>query len=181
MLVLPVGPPMPLTAGDVTITLMGSPLSTLIAPDYVEVKNATWSPGDVLGVSAPGGYVAAFSGSLETPIMISGVTPAFGSTAVTISSDADLRVSWTPEAKPGERMQLQIDFTADANPPTFILCAVPDSAGAVLVDASLLARFPTATTGGIHLTRSITSNALGANVDVALVGEVWLDSPATVK
>lgn len=179
-LALPVGPLVPLVAGDVTIDLHGTPLATLLAPDYAEIDDAVWNGGDVLGVSAPGGNIAAFSGNLETPALIAGVTPPFGSTPVMIAKGADVPISWTPEGRDGETMQLQIDAVATAGPADVILCTVPDSAGSVVVDASLLARIPSAVSGSIHLTRSITSNVSGANVRVTLVGEAWLDALADV-
>lgn len=178
---LPIGPAVPLSAGDVAIRLRDRPLATLVAPNYPEVDDATWNGGDVLEVSAPGGNVASFSGSLVTPKVISGVTPAFGSSPVIIPTGADFRVSWMPEGRDGEEMQLQINMIDSGGNAPVILCDVPDSTGSVVVDASLFARMPSGATGGIHLTRSITSTAYGANVSVTLIGDDWLDALAATQ
>jgi hypothetical protein len=179
--VLPILPTVPLLAGNVTVTRDGSSIATLAAPDYPEIDDAMWSPGDVLGVSAPGGNIAAFSGSFETPNMISGVTPAFGSAPVAIPAGADFRITWAAEGKDGEQMLLQIDLVGTGSSPDLILCAVPDAAGGVVVDAGLISKTASTASGSIHLTRSLVSHVVGANVTVALVGEAWLDALATVE
>jgi hypothetical protein len=178
--VLPIGPPTPLTAGDIAIGIEGNLLATLLAPDYAEVTDAKWPDGSPLDVSAGGGNVSSFDGRLITPFEIAGVTPAFGSTPVVIPAGADFRVSWTPETNYVAQMSLQIDLLA-GGAANFVLCTVPDSAKSVVVDAKLLAAVPAATDGSIHLTRSITSYATGANVSVTLVGEASLNALATLK
>jgi hypothetical protein len=176
---LPV-PSVPPVAGNVTVSLHGVPLAMLLSPDYAEIDTATWSPGDALGVSAAGGEVAAFSGTLVTPSMITGLSPALGQAPVTIAHDADFRISWTPEAKDGELMQLQID-SIESGGARVVLCAVLDTAGSVVVDASLLGPLAGAQSASIHFTRSITSNVSVSNANVALEGDLWLSSLATIQ
>ena len=176
---LPV-PVVPPNAGNVTLALHGMPLATLLSPDYAEITSATWNAGDALGVSAAGGDVAAFSGTLLTPAAVAGLSPAFGQDPVAIAHDADLRVVWTPDTNDGEIMQLQIDTIGTGGAPT-VLCAVPDSAGSIVVDASLLAPLVSATSASIHLTRSITSSVAARNATVTLEGVLWLSAIATIQ
>jgi hypothetical protein len=167
------GPPNA-NAGNVTIDLNQLPLATLIAPssggNYTESDNATWGAGDPLGVSAAGGAVAAFSGILHTPAAISGLNPAFGTTPVAIALGSDFQVSWTPEGKEGEVMILEMSPQ--------IFCSVPDSAGSVMVDASLFAALGSSTMGDISLVRVIASNLSAANATISLRGYFTLDVPA---
>jgi hypothetical protein len=173
----PVPSTVQLSAGDVTVSDRGAPVATLRAPDYAGV-NAPWDPGDMLAVSAPGGNVAAFAGSLMTPVDIAGVTPAFDSPPVSIPSVGDFAVAWTPDGRDDVKMRVLIEGLG-ASTSVAITCEVPDASGAVVVDASLIARVPASAKGGIHLIRSIMSNASGANVEVSLIGETWLDALAT--
>jgi hypothetical protein len=170
----------PPVAGNLTITDHGASVATLVSPDYPEVDSATWAPGDSLAVSAAGGDVLAFSGTLVTPVAIAGVSPDFTQSSVAIAHDADLHVSWTPESKEGEVMQLQID-SIENGAGHVVLCAVPDSAGSIVVDASLLAPLFPSSSGGIQLTRSITSSPSAPNAIVTFDGNYWLDSAATIQ
>lgn len=68
--------------------------------------------------------------------------------------------------------------------PIQIECSVPDSAGSVVVDASVLAPLAaplasSTSTADISLTRSITSNISAANATISLGGYFELDMPAT--
>jgi hypothetical protein len=170
-------------AGNVTIDLNQRLFATLTAPNYTESNNVTWGAGDRLGVSAAGGAVAAFSGILDTTAAISGVNPAFGTTPVAVALASGFQVSWTPEGKEGEVMLLDIFYPASGWP-IQIECSVPDSAGSVVVDASVLAPLAaplasSTSTADISLTRSITSNISAANATISLGGYFELDMPAT--
>jgi hypothetical protein len=77
-------------------------------------------------------------------------------------------------------MQLQID-SIEKGAGHVVLCAVPDSAGSVVVDASLLAPLFPSSSGGIHLTRSITSTLSAPNATVMFDGNDWLDSMVTIQ
>jgi hypothetical protein len=179
------GSPVAPVAGNVTIDLHGLPLATLLSPDYAPIDSATWQPGDDLGVSAAGGDVAAFSGTLATPAMVLGLSPPFGTAPVAIAHDADFRISWTPDGASGALMQLQIDSIESSGALEVILCTVQDSAGSIVVDASLLEPLVsagnTSTSASIHLTRSITSSVAAANASIALEGDLWLSDRATLQ
>ena len=59
-----------------------------------------------------------------------------------------------------------------------IYCSVPDSAGSVVVDASLFTPPSSTTMGYITLVRSITSNLSAANATISLAGYFTLEVPA---
>ncbi len=81
------------TAGDVTIDLDGELLAKLRAPDYAEVYDVTWGAGDPLEISAAGGDIHAFSGTLETPATVSNLSPAIGGAPTPVPPNKASRLS----------------------------------------------------------------------------------------
>jgi hypothetical protein len=164
------------TAGSVTIARDGAPLATLLGPSYPEITNVSWTAGDTLDVQAAGGDVDAFAGSLQTPATLQGLSPAFGQGPIAIASGTDFQISWTPEGKAGEIMQVQIESDG-----AWVSCTASDSDGSVVIGADLIAQLSLAANPTIHLIRSITSNVLGPNATVALEGQLWLGAPAIIQ
>jgi hypothetical protein len=109
--------------------------------------------------------------------MVQGLSPAFGQGAIAIAKGADLQISWTPEGKAGEFMQVQIESDAD----TWIFCKASDSDGSVVIGADLVAQISPAANPTIHMIRSITSNVSGPNATVALEGQLWLGATAIIQ
>jgi hypothetical protein len=139
---------------------------------YPDADSGAWNPGDALRVSASGGEVAPFSGTLQTGALLSGVTPAIGTTPLVIDRTQDLQVSWTPEGRAGENVLLAVQqFTASGGLTCY--CEAADPAGRVTVSATLLGQFDTQQPSGrIRVERLITSTAPCANATIDLVGEV---------
>jgi hypothetical protein len=176
---LPGPVPPPPTAGNVMIARGGSTLGTLLAPAYAEVTGATWSPGDVLGVSAAGADVAPFSGTLRAPGTFAPLDPPLGSGGLTLPRTTPFRVSWNPESFPTEQVQLVIEQIQNGDA-TVIECLTSDADAEVQVDPILLAML-TAGAASVHLIRTITTYADAPNAMIALVGNLWLDGPITVQ
>jgi hypothetical protein len=139
---------------------------------YPAADGAEWNPGDALRVSATGGQVAPFSGTLQTGALLAGVSPAIGSTPLVIDRAADLEVSWTPEGRSHEDVFLLLQqFTQGGA--TTCTCLVPDSAASVTMSATLLGPFGTEQLSGrIRLERLIVSTALCDNAAIDLASEV---------
>jgi hypothetical protein len=147
--------------------------------DYAEAMTLPpWNPGDALTVTASGDQVHAFSGTLLTGGRLQGVTPAMDGATVTIDRATPLVVSWTPEGEDEDVGLLLQQTTPDSYVNCF--CAVPDSAGSVSVDTSVLAGFVTTEdaglqaqlAGSIALERLRTTRITSDNATIALVGEV---------
>jgi len=167
-------------AGDVRFELHGQPLAILQSPDYTSVADASWQAGDALGVSALGADVAAFSGTLLTPLEVTGLGPPLQQTPVVIVHDAPLRVSWQPEARDGETMLVLIEVLQTGGSRD-VRCTVADGDGQVTVDPRLLAPLVPAENATVHLVRSISSSTSSSNATIALDGEAWLSLPITIE
>jgi hypothetical protein len=174
------------TAGNITIERGGAPFATFPAPvspqsSYSAIVDAMWDAGDSLDVSATGGEVDPFSGTLETPTLPSGVSPAFGPDSFVITRSSNLRVSWTPDARDGETIQFGISVGSTTNGVAGVACAVPDSDGFVVVDASLLGPLAVGPNASVYLTRVLTSVVSAPNAIITLNGESSISGPATVQ
>ena len=140
-------PEAPSKAGAVTIELGGKLLATLdplilgMGTEYghfAQDAPVSFGTGDALTVAGSGsGMVAPFTGTLEVPISLTGMDPVLGTRPITVDRSKAFQFSWTPEGKDGEVMEFW--FT---DPSYAISCHVPDSAGSVVVDASLLSALP---------------------------------------
>ncbi len=63
---------------------------------YTEKKaGAPYAPGDVLGVSAAGALVPAFSQSIVAPDCLTNLSPATDGSVLDVSTSKDLNVSWS--------------------------------------------------------------------------------------
>jgi|HubBroStandDraft_1064217.scaffolds.fasta_scaffold366068_1 hypothetical protein len=171
-------------AGDITIERGGKVVATLDPSImgteyglYAQDAPVSFGPGDALAVAGLGeGPVAPFTGTLQVPASVTGVNPALSTSPITIDRSDSFRFSWSPEGKVGEVMELAFN-----GPGLFVIgCHVPDAAGSIVVDASLLSALPT---GGAELTalRVVPGTATGANVSVALIGETMIYGSATLK
>jgi len=133
---------------------------------YAPVGSQPWNPGDALRVSATGNQVHAFSGTLQTGSLLSGVTPSIGSAPLVIDHSQNFEVSWTPEGRENESVLLRLGAAPDV-----CYCTVPDSAAKVTVDSSLLSPGGTST---ISLERLVISTASSDNATITLIGAVEL-------
>ena len=140
---------------------------------YAPVGSQPWNPGDALRVSATGNQVHAFSGTLQTGSLFSGVTPSIGSAPLVIDHSQNFEVSWTPEGRDNESVLLRLGSVPD-----FCYCTVPDSAAKVIVDSSLLSPGGTST---ITLERLVISTASSDNATITLIGAVELSGEVTFQ
>jgi hypothetical protein len=174
-------------AGDVTIELGGKLLATLdpvVTGEeygfYGQDAPVSFSTGDALAVAGSGsGLVAPFTRTLEVPASLTGMVPVLGKSPITVDRSLAFQFQWTPEGKDGEVLELSFDG-GDASGSYALGCHVPDAAGSVVVDASLLAVLP-AGTAGVSALRIIPRTASGANVQVALIGEALIYGTATLE
>jgi hypothetical protein len=126
-----------------------------------------WTPGDMLSISAAGGTVQAFSGSLTTVDDFAGVTPTLSTTATTISLGGDLAVSWT--AGNGTTVAVTLIAFKGKAGDGLITCQVSDT-GSTSVPGALLAKFTTGDTGAMSINRTNVTKITGPNASVELVG-----------
>jgi hypothetical protein len=113
-----------------------------------------WSPGDLLTVSAMGGDAGGFTVSAPA------VSAPVVALPTTISRSSSLALDWTPNSNPATfELRLDVDGT---QPPVqaagAIACAVPDSAGSLTIDASLLSHFTAGATGYLTYIREATAS-----------------------
>lgn len=126
--------------------------------------SVTWTPGDMLSISASGATVDAFTGSLTTVDEFSGVTPTLSLTAAaTVPLSSDLAISWT--AANGTNVTAVLVVKSGT-----ITCQVADSAGTVSMPSALLGKLTTAQEGLLTLSRSKSTTVTGTNATVTLIG-----------
>jgi hypothetical protein len=172
----------PVNAGTITVTSAdGGTLGTLDVDDaglYKPLSSAmmawvTWADDDKLGVSAAGGAIKAFMGSLQTSALIAGVTPALSFTMpAMIPIASDLSVKWTPDAPSGEMMQITLSATKATASNGSISCTAMDSDGTAgfTVPTQLLSMFAAGDTGSIFLARASTTTVNAPNATITLIG-----------
>lgn len=158
-----------------------------VEAQYTQIP-ATWTPGDALAVSAQGdpSQVHAFAGILQTGVPIADLSPAIGPSAqnIVIPLDQPLVLSWTPEGRSGETVDLLVrEITT-----TSVVacgCAALDSAGTMTVPSALLSQHlvPTTskTTAVAYVTRAIETLAGADNAVVQLVGVVETGGPILLE
>ena len=139
------------------------------AGNYGDVSSLPWKPGDALSVVATGDAVHAFSGALQVPALLSGVTPVLGQAVLIIDRTQDFTVTWNPEGRARESMLLILQQST--HPTTTCYCTAPDAAAALTVDASLLSPF-SAQDCQMILERLVASTASSDNATITLIGEV---------
>jgi hypothetical protein len=120
-----------------------------------------WQVGDTLSVNAQGDSagVASFSGSALAPGVLTAVSPAFSSTAVTVSTATDFTVTFS--ASSGGTYVL-IDANTSS---TYVDCRVPTSGGAITIPHALLA-----TLSGAGIISLYTYNLTTVSGESASVG-----------
>ena len=104
----PSSAPSLISAGTITVANGMATLAELKPPNYSANSPAdvqfTWAPGDTLSVTANGGTVDAFMGSVTAPALLKGISPSFSLGEVTISLKSDWVVSWSPVAAPSRKL-----------------------------------------------------------------------------
>jgi hypothetical protein len=153
--------------GDAWATLPG---------DYPFETAGFWDPGEAMHVSATGGAVHAFSGTLQTGALLSGVTPSLpslsGPVSLVIDRTQPFHIAWDPEGLSDESVVLWLQqFRSDGSLTCW--CSVPDTAAELTVDTSVLGQFDVQQLSAvIQLERLITRTVSSDDAIVALVGEV---------
>jgi hypothetical protein len=140
--------------------------------DYARVDSQPWNPGDALLVAATGSQVPAFSGTLQTGLLLTGVTPSFGPEPLVIDRSQDFQVAWTAEGESNATVLLTL---RQVSPNSLVTCTCiqPDSARSIVMNPSLLGMFNTEPlTTTIQLERMIISTISSHNATIDLVGAV---------
>jgi hypothetical protein len=167
------------SAGTLTITDGAKTLATLTTAPYVAssatTASLTWAPGSTIKVSASGGTVDAFDLSVVAPSLLAGVKPAFGATGITVTTSADLVVTWTKSVEACSKISFGVSQLPATPPLPYIGCVADDSAGTLTVPAALLAKL-TAKTGTAFIQRV---EGRGVNVGNASVKLVAIDGHYT--
>jgi hypothetical protein len=139
--------------------------------DYAPAPSRAWPPGDTLQVLATGNEVAPFSGNLRAAAALEGVTPPLGSTLI-VDHTKPFEISWTPEEKSDATVLLGIPTGTG-----ICYCDAPDSAGSLVVDASLLSPV----SAELSLARLRVSHVESSNASIDLVGGVVERAPVEVQ
>jgi hypothetical protein len=161
--------------GRVNLYGMGTDLGwSWFAPlsNYPPVTSQPWAFGDTLQVLAAGNEVEPFSGMLHTGLALAGVSPPIGSSPVVIDHAQPFEISWTPEGDPDATMLLGLP-TGNS----LCYCDAPDSAGKLVVDASLLSPVSSELT----LTRLSIATVTSGNASMDLVGAVVQKGPVEIR
>jgi hypothetical protein len=180
-----------------TITVQAGPCGPVVAslsfgddsgfPEYTQ-ESVSWTPGDALAVSAAGdpSQVHAFAGTLQTGIPLSGLSPAIGPSAqnIVVPLDQPLVLSWTPEGRSGETVDVYIRQVT----PTSVVscgCVAPDSAGTMTFPSALLSQHfvptTTKTTATATVARTIDTLTSADDAVVHLVGVVSVGGPVLLE
>jgi len=169
---------LPLTAGTLTVTDGSNTLATLTSPDYVASSmtsaTVTWKPGDTLLVAATGGGIDAFSISVGTPKLLTGITPSL-SPSLAVSTSADLVVSWDPGTESCSKVTFGL--SQGAGMPN-IGCVADDSAGTLTVPKALLAML-TVTDGTAVMERLEPAYAVSVHDVVEVLAAQVIETKST--
>ncbi len=171
-----------LTATD-GITPVGTLTYDVGTNGYPPVTGADpWGAGDTLTWMGDGEVAGAFQGSVTAPSLLLGLNPDPGANplGVTIHRNADLTVSWAPDAiVTTASMELDVSVGMPAEFATLIVCKVADSAGSLVVPTSLLSSLPQNASGYILYQRRNVAVSQGHNVSVNLVAASTAYAAAT--
>ena len=124
-----------------------------------------WNAGDVLTVTAPGAAFPSFHGAVTAPVGFTGVSPAFTDLAPATVSTGGFTVGWT-KVSDSAKVTLLLGVAASANS-TSVSCTADDSAGQIVVPASLLAQLEAAAGAGdpggtLTLSKQVSSSVTAA-------------------
>jgi hypothetical protein len=148
---------------------------------YPSTKSRAWNPGEDILVDAAGATVHAFSGTLRTGGLLSGVVPSIGGAPLLVDRSQRLEVTWTPDRASGEDVLLVLEQLTDDGVLS-CTCEAPDSTGTLSVDPTMLSRFATTELSGtVRLARTLHSSATTDNASIDLVGEVIVDGSLTFE
>jgi hypothetical protein len=151
--------------------------------NYDTVVSPAWTPGEALEVCATGDQVPAFSGSLHTGALLSGITPSIGAASVTVQRSQGFKVSWAPGPRSDDTVLLTLQQITSSTIAT-CTCTAPDSAGSVSIDSKRLLSQYVATkqlSGTIWLARTTVTTVSSGNASIELIGEVMVTGPATFE
>ena len=155
------------SAGDITITNTIGDM-VVLSPPYTSAS-FTWTPGDVLQVSAAGADIGAFTASVHTPAAIDGITPDFD-TLATLSASSALTVTWTPGSDASAQVVLTLTGSGANGTVGTVSCAAKDSAGQLVIEASLMGNFAAGEDATLSLLRTATTSGSGANAVTYVTG-----------
>jgi hypothetical protein len=139
-----------------------------------------WTPGDMLGVSAAGAVVQAFTGTLPTVDDLAVTAPTLSlKTAFPIPIGSDYDVTWTASTATTVHVSLAAyKGGGDAGALVgdgLITCSADDSAGTVTVPTALLSKLTSGDSGLITITRQSQNTVTGPNATVGLTGTATAD------
>jgi hypothetical protein len=156
-------------AGTITVTDGSTTLVTYDETDagYIEGTPAAWMPGDMLGFSATGDVVHAFTGTSAAPATLVLTSPAPMGSPVAIPLSSDLALQWTAGSS-STVVWVQIPaLTASYAPDGEISCVFADT-GTSTVPKAMLAMLHTGDTANLYVARVSQTTAVCDNADVSL-------------
>jgi hypothetical protein len=179
------GAPIAIHAGTIVATDGSSPLATLAPADagaaYATASSQVWQAGDTLSVTATGGDVDPFSGSVVAPPPIAGLSPSLSAT-VDVSVSADWSVSWSPAALSGSQLVLTLSASSGAPEPGGVIeCLAADSTGAMVVPAALLGLLGTGSNASLAISRRNIATVATKNARVDVVCDAVSSGSANLQ
>jgi hypothetical protein len=167
-------------AGTLTVSDQSNVIASMTpegsAVQYLGTATQPWNPGDLLHVTASGGVIHPFEGSLQTPGTFV-ATPSI-SQGVVIDRSKDFVATWVRDSNAGETVTLYIVVS----PGTLTInCQASDDAGQITIPAELLANTPA---GGSIITnqyRDVRATVTADNATVYLAAATVITWNGTLQ
>ncbi len=168
------------SAGDIVVKDGSSTIATMSASTQNGVMNVyatsnqqdatfKWAGGDTLTITAAGGTVNAFTGTVVAPGLMQNITPILSTTTpTTVSAGSDFTVGWTAGTTSGVASSVFVGAMKGMTPDGSISCNGMDSDGSITVPKALLANLTTGDDLTIVLTRLASSPVTTGNVSVLI-------------
>jgi len=154
----------------VTLSPTVTAVSTSYACALTLCGGFQWDGGDSLQVSASGGTVPAFSGSVTAARPLAQLTPT---APTTISRLTDLNVSWTPSNS-------TVVLLGMVGKEGAIACGALDATGQMTVPSALLQNFDAGETGVIYSIQRMNVAITPVGTDGVLLQSIAAPTPSSV-
>jgi hypothetical protein len=163
----------PIGAGTISVTDTGVSIDNLLFDPTNGYPSDTvngWFPGDVLTVSAAGGTVKPFGGTVTAPAALANLSPPYDSvTTGPVPLGQDLVLHWTPAG--ADRVSVLFPAAAGVG---VVICTVPDSAGTMTIPASMLDYGDTTALSEFDFERQTVATVSAPNATVSLETSYYL-------
>jgi hypothetical protein len=124
-----------ISGGSETITLM--PRADNMYQTF-SAMTEVFQPGQMASVSTTGGTAPAYMATLTMPSRITITAPAKSTTAVGVDRTQDYTITWSG----GTSGDVELFASSTTNPNSYVICAIPASAGSGTILSALLSMLP---------------------------------------